>query len=62
MKKSLKMAFAAGLCAFFALTLTFCGPKPAETTENKDTVVVEPAPVDTVAADTTKADTTATAQ
>jgi len=62
MKKSLKTVFAAGFCALFALTLTFCGSKPAETTENKDTVAVEPAPADTVGADTTAADTTATAQ
>lgn len=62
MKKSLKIAFATGLCAVFALTLTFCGSKPAETVEVKDTVTVEPAPADTTAADTTAADTTATAQ
>lgn len=56
MKKSLKIAFATVLCAAFALTLTFCGSKPAETAETKDTVVVEPTPVDTTAA---PADTTA---
>ena len=59
MKKSLKIAFAAGLCTFFALTLTFCGPK-TETVETGDTTtVVEPAPADTTAADTTATDTTA---
>lgn len=47
------------MCAAFALTLTFCGSKPAETqAEQKDTVVV-----DTIQAvpDTTQvsADTTA---
>lgn len=59
MKKSLKIAFATILCAAFALTLTFCGSKPAETTEAADTVVVEPTPVDTTATDTTAVDTTA---
>jgi hypothetical protein len=59
MKKSLKIAFAAVLCTVFALTLTFCGSKTAETAETKDTVVVEPTPVDTTAADTTATDTTA---
>lgn len=59
MKKSLKIALGTGLCAAFALTLTFCGSKPAETqAEQKDTVVV-----DTIQAvpDTTQvsADTTA---
>lgn len=62
MKKSLKTVLAAGFCAFFALTLTFCGSKPSETTEPKDTVTTAPAPADTTAADTTAADTTATAQ
>jgi hypothetical protein len=48
------------LCAAFALTLTFCGSKPPETTATADTtVVVEPTPVDTTAADTTAVDTTA---
>lgn len=58
MKKSLKIAFAAALCSVFALTLTFCGSKPAETSEAVDTVAVESAPMDTAAVDTTKVDTT----
>lgn len=62
MKKSLKIAFASVLCAAFALTLTFCGSKPAETAETQDTVVVEPTPVDTTAADTTAAATETPAQ
>lgn len=62
MKKSLKIAFAAGLCTVFALTLTFCGSKTETTETSADTVVVESTPVDTTAADTTAVDTTATAQ
>lgn len=62
MKKSLKIAFATVLCGVFALTLTFCGSKPAETAVTTDTVAVESTPVDTTAADTTAVDTTATAQ
>ncbi len=60
MKKSLKITFATALCAVFALALTFCGSKPAETAETQDTVATEVAPVvaDTVAAET-PADTTA---
>lgn len=56
MKKSLKIAFASVLCTVFALTLTFCGSKPAETAETQDTVQAEVAPVvaDTTVADTTK--------
>lgn len=62
MKKSFKIALATGLCAVFALTLTFCGSKPAETAETQDTVqteTVQPVVADTtateVAADTTAA-------
>lgn len=63
MKKSLKITFATALCAVFAFALTFCGSKPAETSETVDTVSTEtvaPAPADTtateVAADTTAAE------
>jgi hypothetical protein len=59
MKKSLKVAFATVLCGAFALTLTFCGSKPAETAETADTVVVETVPADTTVTDTTAVDTTA---
>jgi hypothetical protein len=60
MKKSLKIASATVLCAVFALTLTFCGSKTAETqAETQDTVTVE-ADTAQVEADTTQvpADTT----
>lgn len=59
MKKSLKIALGISLCTVFALTLTFCGSKPAETqAETADTVVV-----DTVQAapDTTQVATDTTA-
>lgn len=60
MKKSFKIASAAVLTSVFALTLTFCGSKPAETAETVDTVATET--VAPVVADTTAteaADTTA---
>ncbi len=60
MKKSLKIALGAGLCTVFALTLTFCGSKPAENqaeTQDAATVEADTAQVETdttqVAADTT---------
>lgn len=63
MKKSFKIASAAVLTSVFALTLTFCGSKPAETSETTvDTVATEtvaPVVADTT---TTAADTTTSAQ
>lgn len=62
MKKSLKIALGTALCAAFALTLTFCGSKPAENQaeETQEAVTVEADTVQ-VEADTTQveADTTA---
>jgi hypothetical protein len=57
----MKNKFLFALAIVGILSLSFCGTKPAESTEGADTTATttEPAAVDTTAADTTATDTTA---
>lgn len=56
----MKKLFALMMVGAFAVAIVACGGKTETTVETADTtVVVEPTPVDTAAADTTVVDTTA---